>query len=295
VLGKPLAIAFAGPNGSGKTTIVTALREQGLRLLTGEHIQIPKQFINPDQIEKDLGGSGGPIASEAAQREAIRQRRIAMEQGQSFAFETVMSHPSRISELASLANYGYFVILVFIATDDPEINVRRVQYQETTGHYVEPVKVRERYVRSLDLLAAAFAVADATFIYDNSTDEEEPSVQAVHQSEHELLLRPDCKGWVQRNLIDTIARRKAELDRMLGNAVDPDLVLFANGTEGIFSGPILAISESFLLQRAGMELVVHDRSIIDSAPDRTHSRTYLVGRELFAEYFPDNAPFITHG
>jgi predicted ABC-type ATPase len=72
---------------------------------------------------------------------------------ESFAFETVTSHPSRIYELLMLKEQGYKAFVAFITTDDPEKNVARVTIRyktyTTTGHYVEPDKVRDRYDRTL--------------------------------------------------------------------------------------------------------------------------------------------------
>lgn len=147
---KKHVIVFCGPNGSGKTSLIDEVKHTGL-ISVSRVYSVPEYFINPDQVAKDLIGDfpDQQARDEAAAREAVLMRRQAINSGKPFAFETVMSHTARISELLTLKAQGYHVVLTFITTDDPEKNVARVtlRYETgtTTGHYVPPQKVRERY------------------------------------------------------------------------------------------------------------------------------------------------------
>lgn len=59
--------------------------------------------------------------------------------------------------------------MYFVATEDPEINVARVQHRvETGGHAVPHDKIVSRYARSLDLLSEAVTFANRAYIFDNS-------------------------------------------------------------------------------------------------------------------------------
>jgi predicted ABC-type ATPase len=66
------------------------------------------------------------------------------------------------------------VQLLFVSTNSPDINVRRVAYRvktgTTTGHDVPEDKTRSRYDRTTALLPAAVELADQAFLYDNSYD-----------------------------------------------------------------------------------------------------------------------------
>ena len=87
----------------------------------------------------------------------------------SFTFETVMSSPDKVAFLQKAQQAGYRTYLYFVATQDPEINVARVQYRvQTGGHPVAEDKIRSRYVRSLELLSQATAYADRAYLFDNS-------------------------------------------------------------------------------------------------------------------------------
>jgi len=64
---------------------------------------------------------------------------------------------------------GFRTYLYFVATEDPQINVSRVQHRvETGGHSVPPDKIVSRYARSLDLLSDAVTYANRAYIFDNS-------------------------------------------------------------------------------------------------------------------------------
>jgi len=87
----------------------------------------------------------------------------------SFTFETVMSSPDKVEFLRKAQQAGYRTYLYFVATEDPEINVARVQYRvQTGGHPVAEDKIRSRYVRSLALLPQAVSYANRAYIFDNS-------------------------------------------------------------------------------------------------------------------------------
>jgi predicted ABC-type ATPase len=130
----PLVVVFAGPNGSGKTSLIEELKHTGLATMRGV-VALPNYFINPDQVANDLEGEfpDQNARDEAAQRAAMQARANAIAGRLPFAFETVMSHPSRINEMLLLKEQGYHLFLTFITTDDPEKNVERVKYRYETG------------------------------------------------------------------------------------------------------------------------------------------------------------------
>lgn len=45
----PLVVIFAGPNGSGKTSLIDELKVTGIATMRGT-VQLPTRFINPDQL-----------------------------------------------------------------------------------------------------------------------------------------------------------------------------------------------------------------------------------------------------
>ena len=105
----------------------------------------------------------------------------------SLTFETVMSSPDKIVFLRKAQQAGYRTYLYFVATEDPDINVARVQSRvEMGGHSVAEDKIRSRYVRSLDLLPEAVAYVDRAYIFDNSGGERVWIAEVTNGTEIEM-------------------------------------------------------------------------------------------------------------
>lgn len=88
---------------------------------------------------------------------------------QSFCFETVMSHKSKIDILREAEKYGYRTYLYFVFTKDPALNRLRVlQRVKLGGHSVPVEKIYERFYRSLQFLPRALRYAERSYLIDNS-------------------------------------------------------------------------------------------------------------------------------
>jgi predicted ABC-type ATPase len=262
-------IVFGGPNGSGKTSLIDEIKETGLQSVQRVYT-VPTRFINPDQVAKDLAGDFATQEARdiAAARAAVQERQAAIQSQEDFAFETVMSHPARISEMLYLKEQGYHLVLTFITTDDPEKNVARVtlryETNTTTGHYVEPAKVRDRYHRTLALLPKAVEIADATFVYDNSVDFEKAQLQAIVEAQSGLAVTPHAAQWLLDSLIIPLQTRESdyEIHRLqVGELFDADEL------RGNYSGAITDVSESYVVifDDASQTHVIHDRLMLDTA------------------------------
>ncbi|NCU03692.1 MAG: zeta toxin [Chitinophagaceae bacterium] len=199
---------FAGPNGSGKTTIIKSLRaeigfgvyvnaddiEQQLKqssvLLFDTYQLVVSQtelqtffkaskFAPVKRNEPDLWASltvkdntlhvnvtpDSYLAADIA--EFIRLQLLV--NNISFTYETVMSHESKVEFLQQARNNGYRVYLYYIATEDPEINISRVNVRVAQhGHFVPPDTIRNRYYKSLQHLKSAVKKTNRAYIWDNS-------------------------------------------------------------------------------------------------------------------------------
>ncbi|PSB58221.1 zeta toxin family protein [Chamaesiphon polymorphus] len=159
----PLLIAIVGVNGAGKSTITARLRQEP---------GFPANYVNPDEIALTLTDIADPIdRSYTAARKADEQRNIWLTDRQSMAFETVMSHPSKIEFMQSAKDAGYRIMLIFVGLSSPELSLQRVgQRVQSGGHNVPTDKIMARYYRVMALLPNALQVADRALIYDNSDD-----------------------------------------------------------------------------------------------------------------------------
>lgn len=86
-----------------------------------------------------------------------------------FSFETVLSHPSKLSLMQKAKTAGYKVYLYFVATESPDINVFRVLLRKGKGgHSVKKRKIYSRYYKSLSLMYRAAQLSYQAFFFDNS-------------------------------------------------------------------------------------------------------------------------------
>lgn len=94
-----------------------------------------------------------------------------IESRQSFCFETVLSHASKIKLLELANKKGYKTYLYFVFTDNWKLNVERVKLRvKQGGHNVDEQKIEQRYFKSLHLFSEAAKNADSAFLIDNSID-----------------------------------------------------------------------------------------------------------------------------
>jgi predicted ABC-type ATPase len=203
---------FAGPNGSGKTSLVRKLA----RDFSADGLFQLHHFINADDLFRDLQEGRGISLDFLGQTVAVEQVRAALVSGgrlrphhpfleamqlvngcllapanvsdnyvaaaiadflreellvasQSFSFETVMSHRSKIDFFARARAAGYRTYLYFIATESSHLNIYRVQNRAALGgHDVPEDKIVERYKRCLELVGEALSHAYWAFLFDNS-------------------------------------------------------------------------------------------------------------------------------
>lgn len=149
----PEVIVFAGPNGSGKTTITKMAKTVG-------------EYINADDIKRTTLCSDIEAAIKA---EELREYMI--EQKKDFTFETVLSTERNLLLLEKAKEQGYFIRGIYVLTANADINVARVSARYALGgHTVPEDKIRTRYSRALKLIPRLIEVCDILHIYDNTIE-----------------------------------------------------------------------------------------------------------------------------
>ncbi|MEC0229333.1 zeta toxin family protein [Paenibacillus alba] len=157
--------AIAGPNGSGKTTVIGELHSKGL---------LTEEFITPDEVvreQKYLGIKDETERYLSAMRDAELVRNVLLERGISFSFETVFSHPSKVDFILKAKQLGYFIDLIYVATLDPAINIDRVARRVSQGGHDVPVdKILSRWHKSFENVKSILNIVDQFRFIDNSGD-----------------------------------------------------------------------------------------------------------------------------
>lgn len=89
---------------------------------------------------------------------------------QSFCFETVMSHDSKIELLKKAKSLKYKIYLYFLYTNDVKLNIGRVKLRAQQGeHDVPEEKIKSRYLKSLSLLPNVLELAETAYVFDTSS------------------------------------------------------------------------------------------------------------------------------
>ena len=149
---------LAGGNGAGKSTFYrTQLESRNL------------PFVNADNIAKEIFPDAPELHSYQAAAIAENLRNDLLEEGISFCYETVFSHPSKIDFLAKAKAMGYETTLVFIHLSSAALNKARISQRiEEGGHAVPEDKIESRIPRTMQNIKTALLIADQSFLLDNS-------------------------------------------------------------------------------------------------------------------------------
>ncbi len=128
----------------------------------------PRYFI----AREDFGDWNSPDAVIQAARRAAEIREHCLRDGNSLAFETVLSTPDKLDFIRRARIADFFIRLFFVGTDDPSINAKRVAMRVMEGGHDVPIpKIIGRYTKSLAYCSVVAWLADRTYVYDNSVDD----------------------------------------------------------------------------------------------------------------------------
>ena len=141
---------LAGGNGAGKSRFYdTYLKDKDL------------SFVNDDRLAKEISDEQTDEVAKTAQAQAMDACLQKILNGETFCFETVFSHESKLELIKKAKSNGYQVLLVFIHLDNPERNIARVfQRVENGGHNVPHDRIKNRIPRAVENLKKAIPFAD---------------------------------------------------------------------------------------------------------------------------------------
>lgn len=159
---KPQLWVVAGPNGAGKTTLVT-------QRLAGRPLAEQFEVVNPDVIAQSLPRIHGRLDERGAGEAAVLRRNLLLAKGTSLAIETTLSGQSTLRFMRRARSTGFRITLVFVGIDSVELSAERVRSRVADGGHDVPVQaLTRRYPDTMAKLPEAMAIADRTYILDNS-------------------------------------------------------------------------------------------------------------------------------
>lgn len=160
----PRCIVIAGPNGAGKTTVA---RELLLHEIGIEH------FINADSIAQGLSPLKPELAAVSAGKLLIREIDRLAESRADFAFETTLSGLLHAERLRRLKASGYWIQILFIRLNSPNLSLKRIASRVRQGGHSVPKKdVLRRFAKGWRNFQEIYRpIADSWVVFDNSSSQ----------------------------------------------------------------------------------------------------------------------------
>lgn len=150
---------LVGGNGAGKSTFYE-------RYLKRRNIPL----INADNIARTLWPTEPEAHSYEAALIAEKERFRLVDERQTFCFETVYSHPSKLDFVATAKSVGYRIHMFYFHLGDTGLHNARVSSRvRAGGHYVPEDKVIGRVPRTFANIRDSVGLSDELHLVDNSS------------------------------------------------------------------------------------------------------------------------------
>ncbi len=151
---------IAGPNGAGKTTLS--------RILLKDRSEI--RFLNADLIAHGLNLSSRVGAEIEAGRLMLEAISKALEDGETFGFETTLSGRMWQGYIKKAKELGYRISIIYASVKDVETCLQRIAARvKTGGHAVDEATVRRRFDRSREMFLNVYSkMCDEWYLFDNT-------------------------------------------------------------------------------------------------------------------------------
>lgn len=152
---------IAGPNGSGKTTFAQAY----FKLQNGK-----SRFINADTIASGLAAGSESQAAFHAGRVMLNAISTALQEGESFSFETTLSGKTWLKILEEARQKKYEITIHFVFLNKVSLNIERIRQRvKEGGHSIPKETVLRRFPRSFENFWKVYRpLCQSWFIFDNT-------------------------------------------------------------------------------------------------------------------------------
>ncbi|MCY4594301.1 MAG: hypothetical protein OXC19_05810 [Bryobacterales bacterium] len=204
---RPVFTIVMGCNGVGKSV----WKRKNYDLL-------PTRYFDQDSIAGGIGDWNSPEARARTRVYVDAQIAEAIGQRLDFGTESTYSGQPGPAIVERVIEAGYRVEGVYFGTNDPQINIDRIEQRvfAGTGHMVDPQRIPERWRYSLSNLRRTAERFDQLQLLDNSEHDDFHLPRPVEQCRLErgkvcwqvANPAPWCTSWLQG-----LAHRQAELRR----------------------------------------------------------------------------------
>ena len=169
---RPILLLLVGTSGSGRTTFYET------------HLKTAFPTL--------LKGSASPLE----QTEADQERKRLMKTGESFVYQDVVFDPQLIREAKSV---GFEVKAVYVATEDPTLNLGRVLIRVSNGGPFAPIsRIPQDHSHGLKHLPEAKKLAGDLMLFDNTVHGRDLRLVAHFQSGKLVKVAREIPKWAQK-------------------------------------------------------------------------------------------------
>ncbi len=173
-------VVLAGVNGAGKSSIGgMALQSVGARFYNPDLQARQLMALNPDLSQDEANGQAWEMGRRGLER--------ALATNSQFMFETTLGARTLARMLMAGAKAGAEIHVWFAGLATPDLHIQRVKSRVAQGgHDIPELKIRHRYVSSLQNLIELMPYLSSLAVFDNS---EEADPKAGAEPQPQLVLR----------------------------------------------------------------------------------------------------------
>ena len=187
----------AGINGAGKSTLVS---KKDIRHVLGDI-----ETLNPDLLVPRIQAELPHLDLTAANLEAARITEELVDQfiedRRSFLVETVLSTRKYQDRIERARQQGFLIGMIYVGLPTMELAVARVADRRAAGgHDVPEEKIRSRWRRSLDNLAAFEPLVDRLLVFSNASPDGSVVLVAEKKDGRLCLFDSDALPEITRRL-----------------------------------------------------------------------------------------------